>query len=514
MLRIAIVDDEFYFRSALKANMPWSDNGMTVIGDANDGESGLKLILSEKPDVAIVDINMPMLSGLELIQRAQEAGAECRYVILTGYDEFKYAQRAVSLGVSNYVLKPVDFEELMQVLEREKEKLNKERMTRSAVDDLKRQAHKLRLDKSFSDLVNAQLPKTEMEPLQQMFSKYQRHCVALFAVRDQVYAQDADRLRDLMLAANLPVNYRVFVDAKNRLAVVADARTGDEMNMLAAEMSRRMEAQFGRPEVGIGRAYEDFEQICLSYNEALIALKNHFIHSELSGASAAGTPAAISPNEKNRLKSAALSGKAEEAEAVLREIYQALNERHADFNVLVLSALELMSLMMSLLSQQNADTGAMLNNDMGLLDRMERFQSVWAFCDWTNELYREGIRRLEARKSSLGGVSQRVIEYIHAHLGDSGLSVNRIAETLFLNYGYICVSFKKDTGCTINEYISRERMAKARHMFDQGSVNIACVARDVGFEDANYFSKCFRKSAGITPSEYIHLIKHDDPRRA
>ena len=507
MLRIAIVDDEYYFRSALKANMPWAENGMTVVGDVSDGESGLKLVLGEKPDVAIVDINMPMLSGLELIRRAQEAGSECRYVILTGYDEFKYAQRAVSLGVSNYVLKPVDFSELMQVLLKEKEKLRKERLSRSAVDDLLREAQKLQLDRSFSDLVNAQLPRPEAQPLRQMFAQYQRYCVALFAARDQANAQDADRLRDLMLTANLPTRFKVFVDAKNRLAVVADARAGDEMNALAAEMSRRMEAQFGRPEVGIGRAYETFEQVYLSYNEACIALKNHFIYSELSGASAASAPAAITPDEKNRLKSAALAGKEDEAEAILRGIYQGLYERHADFDMLVLCALELMSLMMNLLGQQNADAGAILSGDVGLLDRMERFQSVWAFCDWTTELYREGMRRLEAQKSSLGGVSQRVVDYVSQHLGESGLTIQQIADGLFLNYGHICVSFKKDTGLTVNEYILRERMAKARRLFEQGAVNIACVAREAGYEDANYFSKCFRKREGVTPSEFINGLR-------
>ena len=501
MLRVAIVDDEYYFRSALKANMPWAENDMTVVGDCSDGESGLKLILNEKPDVAVVDINMPMLSGLELIQRAQEAGVECRYVILTGYDEFKYAQRAVSLGVSNYVLKPVDFQELMQVLVREKEKLSRERLSRSAVDNLKRQAEKLRLDRSFDDLVNARLPGAEAEPLRQMLP-YSRYCVALFAVRNPVNAEDADRLRDLMLSACPPTRFKVFVDARNRLAMVADARSGDEMNALVADLSRRVEAQFGRPEVGVGRACTEFEQIYLSYNEACIALRNHFIYSELSGAFFTGAPA-MSPDEKNRLKLAVLSGRADAAEGILREIYQALYERHAGFDVLVLSALELMSLMIGILNAQNADAGAILSGDVALLDRLERFQSVWAFCDWTCELYREGMRRLEAQKSSLSGVSQRVVEYIEAHLGDSSLSVHQIAEKLFLHYGYICVTFKKDMNQTINEYISKGRMARARLLFEKGAVNIAAVAREVGFEDPNYFSKCFRKSEGITPSEFI-----------
>jgi two-component system response regulator YesN len=506
MLRIAIIDDEFYFRNALKINMPWAENGMAIVGDANDGQSGLKLILEQRPDVAIVDINMPILSGLELIQRAQEAGSECRYVILSGYDEFKYAQRAVSLGVSNYALKPVDFRELMQVLLREKEKLEKERRSRDKVGELMRRAQKLQLDRSFCDLVNAQLPKTEMGPLREMFNQYRRHCVALFAARDQLNAGDADGLRDLLLEANLPMRFLVFVDANNRLAVVADARSGDEMNMLVAEMSRRMQARAGRPEVGMGRAYEGFEHICLSYNEARIALKNHFIYSELSCASAANSSATVTLDAKNRLKSEVLSGRPEAAQDTLNEIYNALYDRQASFDVLVLSALELTALMIGILNQQDADTDGILSGDVALIDRMEGFRSVWAFRDWTCELYNEAMRRLEAQKSSLGGVSQRVIHYIQENLGDSRLSVNRIAEKLFLNYSYICVSFKKDTGHTINEYISKERMAKARRMFEQGALNIACVARDVGYEDANYFSKCFRKSAGITPSEYIQSI--------
>jgi two-component system response regulator YesN len=503
MLRIVIVDDEFYFRSALKANIPWNENGITVVGDANDGESGLELILTERPDVAIVDINMPMIDGLELIQRAQEAGSACRYVILTGYDEFKYAQRAVSLGVSNYILKPVDFQELLQILLREKERLQKERLNQSAVDDLKRQAHKLQLDKSFVDLVNLQLPRPDAEPLKQLLSQYSSYCVALFAVREPIEAKEADLLREATMEINLPMRYKVFVDAKNRLAVVADSRTGDEMNALAAEMSRRIEAKAGRPEVGIGRVYKDFEQICLSYNEALIALKNHFIYSELSGSASAKSVATMNQEAKNRLKSAVLTGKVDEVEEIIKEIYLVLFERHVDFDILVLSALELLSLMVGILSQKNLDAGVILSGDVSLLDQMETFQSVQDFCEWTCNLYREGMSRLEAQKRNLGDVSQRIIEYINAHLTDSTLSISQIAEKLFLNYSYICVSFKRDTGCTINEFITRERMARARFLFEQGAVNISIVAREVGFEDTNYFSKCFRKSTGITPSEYI-----------
>ena len=87
MLKVFLVDDEYYERLSLKNSLPWEEHGLVVSGEANNGQTALEMMMADPPDIAIVDINMPKLNGLELISRLCENQLECRYIILTGYDE-------------------------------------------------------------------------------------------------------------------------------------------------------------------------------------------------------------------------------------------------------------------------------------------------------------------------------------------------------------------------------------------------------------------------------------------
>lgn len=506
MLRVIIVDDEYFFRNALKSNMPWEENGMAVVGDANDGPTGLALLLREKPDVAIVDINMPVYNGLELIRRAQNAGVECRYILLTGYDEFKYAQSAVSLGVSSYVLKPVDFSELTQVLLLEKEKLRREKLRHSQAEELCRQARKLQLDRGFCDLVNCRLSQEEAEPLRGLLGAFSGFRIALFCVKGVSSAEEAGRLRDQLTQGSLPSRFRVFVDEKNRLAVLFDARGSEEATALISAILKALKTEMGAPDVGVGRGYPAFENIYLSYNEALIAMRNHFIYSQFAEAGREGVRRPPDEEKRNRLRLAVRDADAPRAEALLREMYQEICASRAGYDQLVLFTLDLTSLLFSVLENRGVDSGALLSGEMGLLERLERFQTVDAFSHWTVGLYAEGIRRVREQNNALGGVTARVKRYIDSRLGESDLTINRVAAELHLNYSYICVSFKKDTGTTVNDYILSKRLQRAKEMFREGAVNVACVAGEVGFSDPNYFSKCFRKKEGVSPSDFVRSL--------
>ena len=96
MLKVVIADDEYYFRKALINNIEWEGNGFVIVGDANNGKTAYEMISKEQPDIAVLDINMPELNGLELIDKLNADGMECKYVLLSGYDEFR---RLLSQGV-------------------------------------------------------------------------------------------------------------------------------------------------------------------------------------------------------------------------------------------------------------------------------------------------------------------------------------------------------------------------------------------------------------------------------
>lgn len=118
MLRLIIVDDETEAREGLIELIDWSANGIRVVGSASDGRTALELIRQEKPDIVLIDIQMPSLSGLQVIQQTQEDGLDVSYVIVSGHDEFSYAQQACALHVHEYLLKPFRPQDVLQSVQR------------------------------------------------------------------------------------------------------------------------------------------------------------------------------------------------------------------------------------------------------------------------------------------------------------------------------------------------------------------------------------------------------------
>ncbi len=117
MYRLLIVDDEAVIRNGLKSMIHWEEYGLKIAGFASDGLEALRLIASEKPDIVITDIKMPNMNGLELIKEARDRGLKLRSIVLSGYNDFILIKEAMKYGAENYLLKPVDIEELKHTLE-------------------------------------------------------------------------------------------------------------------------------------------------------------------------------------------------------------------------------------------------------------------------------------------------------------------------------------------------------------------------------------------------------------
>lgn len=124
MISLLIVDDDEWILKGLKSVINWNEYGFQIIGEAPDGETAYEKILSLKPDVVITDIVMPNLTGLELIDKVMKESTKTEFVILSGYAEFSYAKKACQLGAFDYLLKPLEKEDLLDVLERLRQKYN------------------------------------------------------------------------------------------------------------------------------------------------------------------------------------------------------------------------------------------------------------------------------------------------------------------------------------------------------------------------------------------------------
>ena len=116
MLKIILVDDEEIIRNSIKMMIPWNDLGCSVVGLAKNGVEAYQLVLDYYPDIILSDISMPLMDGLTLIEKVSSLSIETEFIVLSGYSEFSFAQKAMKFGVRHYLLKPTKKEDLIAVL--------------------------------------------------------------------------------------------------------------------------------------------------------------------------------------------------------------------------------------------------------------------------------------------------------------------------------------------------------------------------------------------------------------
>ncbi|MDR1885400.1 MAG: response regulator [Synergistaceae bacterium] len=156
MYRVFFVDDEAAMRAGLRDSMNWESSDFVLVGEAQDGEMALSLIAEIIPDILITDVKMPFMDGIELSRRVARTMPWVKIIILSGHDEFEYAKQAISIGVADYLLKPVTSEILFQALEGAARGIEAERERRAAMEVLRKEAsdaRRLQMERALSNLV-------------------------------------------------------------------------------------------------------------------------------------------------------------------------------------------------------------------------------------------------------------------------------------------------------------------------------------------------------------------------
>lgn len=376
MRKVLLVDDEYYFRQALMASFPWEKNGFTVCGEARDGEEALAQVIALAPDIALVDINMPIRDGLAFARDIREGNHSLKIVMLSGHSEFAYARQALHLGVSDYLLKPVDDDALLQTLRELDAQLKREEQQRLEMTRLRQQA---------SDNRNA--PLVTLGP----------------AI-----------LKKNLLQASMRVNLLMNMRTLNRDA----------------------------------------------------------------------------------------------AAAIVADAFDEAREEMIDQNTLAVFCMDLASLCLELLDGMGIDENAVFpDRSSQLADHVHTLRTSAETEACAMDLLTRTMDALAAgRNSKAEQLVLDVKSFVAKHMADERLSVEYLSKNLFVQYSHLCHVFKRETGLTLNEYITAQRMEKARSLFDQGSQSVSDVATRVGYQDANYFGKLFKKHFGPAPSRYIETL--------
>ena len=540
MYKVMIIDDEFYFREALKVSIPWEELGLEVCGEAKNGKDALEKVADLNPDIMIVDINMPIIDGLEFIQSVKETGIESKFIILTGHSEFNYAKQAVQLGVNNYILKPVNEEELISSLIEIKEIIKRETSIKFEFEGLKQQVRDsipLLKDKLLNELLQGSLIPKENETLKKMEylkinikSDYYLVITIELDCGDDTNWDNEEKQLWKYAVSNISSEildekfiFDICYDIDDRICIIVGMdgtqNKGDFLTQLESRLELVRSAICKHLDftitVGVGSEKAELFDIPVSYRESIIALKHKLtlgknriiLYSLVAESGIKGT--VFSGEYRSQLLMNIRTADEEEVNKLISQVFMRVRGENIHHQILFVVCIEMVAVCMEAMVEMGLRIEDVITQgSFNLVEEIQSKKSIAEMETWIKEIFMHTLETIKKNKiSKASRLIEEVKKYISSNYQSSELSIDEIARNLFVNYAHLCFIFKRDAGVTINEYLTEFRIRKAKELFDSGNTLILDVASKVGYADASYFGKCFKKYYGLAPSKFIENIR-------
>ena len=490
--RVLLADDEFLALKALKITIPWEELNCTVIGECFDGETAFQKVQQMKADIIITDINMPRLSGIDLIKKLHEAQSDAQIIIISGYDRFEYAQEALRYGVLDYLLKPLSDEKIVDAILCAQQQIQdrKQRENRYIIQncihksgDMKRpdfenkefrlllfQCEAFRTDwKECSDILQHSLEASHV----QCYSDYVKEClVVLTASNRNDSAVSSERMKQLLSRFMSRLSQRkYYVGIGKRCENFAEvrisfAKLSDRIELATLQGSSDCWIQED-PEKSTDRDIERRNVLLEQYKDALRALNDE--------------EKVIETLEKIQ-------------SWMSKQVYLTLDDYKSD---LVYWRIQFCEVVRQIYGD---DTFHAFSNV--LLDTGGRSSKI-SVEEFIKEIKMQTVIQMRKlrnmQKDTYSEIIKDALNYIEYHYTEE-LGLNELALKLGISASYLSTVFSREVGLGINVYISQKRMEKAKWLLKQTNLKIREIAESVGYHSDKHFIKVFEKYEKMTPS--------------
>ncbi len=502
MYKVLIVEDNDIIREDIKHLIDWNKQGYKLVTEAKNGEEGLAMFHRHNPDIVIADIKMPVMSGLEMIDRIRKTGSRAKFILLTAYEEFEYAKKALYLDVHSYVLKhEVDDEILLIELEKQKAALNKERnmgkIAKSA--SLKEYLTK-------GDIVSQE---------EESFFKWQGRSIIIVVELGGIPKGGSAAYKRLKVTTeDILSGYEFeYVDIGAQEHVIflkvpeslSEARSREFVRIFV----KKQQAVFLKvleihTAVGIGPYIFNPNKILDGYKLVKKILRQKVFYKGDCMLDIQDIPL-----------------KHERGEEV-RELMKAIKQNISNLNRDILHkqfSLLFTELLVQIKSTELLDECvreliyalANINNQNNLESLHDRLDNI-VICSRTGnvyqlvELYNEAVDKLEAALMPQYSKKIRdIIKYIQENYREE-VNLSDLSRKLDISVIYISQLFKKEVGMNFSSYLTKVRMDKAVELLETGKYKVYEVSEMVGYQTIQYFSKMFKKETGKMPSDFNRSV--------
>lgn len=534
MYKVILVDDEAIIREGLKSRIDWEAYGFELVGDYANGLEAQVAIVADPPDLIISDICMPFVDGLELAEFVQQHHPDTKMIILTGFDEFEYARRAIRLKVSDFILKPVTAKEIRELLKQIKLEMDEDHQLHQNIDQLQDQwSQSLPLLKEhfWEKVLTTGVTDEEWEQ--------QRHSFALpalsspygLAVIEPVPSSfeypptekslpSLTQLRDQLshLLQHLLPPELVFTSCiyQSRCVFIFSSLSASSESTLPflEQIEYTIKQVYNQSQyqlncvftTGLGAVCTSLSALPQQHQQAMQALEYQFLWGTgiLLSFSTINKPVYTSslPNIdwEKEIVTQLSNNNVLEAQRLSQQMAQQMVRERISPTACVLQFRQIALRLHDWLHQLGMESvlSKLMHQDHWLTaPTLEKILQ-----QWLSALHDVSAHLNEQVQMNSQQHIQKAIHYIEHHYADAHLSLQDICSHVLMSTSSFSQAFKQYTEVTYVEYLTRIRMDKAKELLRLTEYKFYHIAEKVGYTDPNYFSSSFKKHTGITPKQY------------
>ena len=534
MIKVFLVEDEIIMREGIRNNIDWEREGFEFVGEASDGELAYPMIQKLKPDILITDIKMPFMDGLELSRLVKEEMPEIKIIILTGYDEFEYAQKGINIGITEYLLKPIGGAKLLEAIHKVGQLVNEEREQREFLKKFEQEHEEnvqLARQKFFRRLVLGRNSASDILRegseigLELAAKRYNILLFQLFAGEGQDgYSEDQNHAMDeiVKITGQLPEVLMIELGIEGWAFILkeSDEKT---LEIILEQFIQRLEEilscyreleYFG----GIGEAVERLSELSQCFESAnrvfayrYLQKKNQILSNrDISRSHEEREDGELDYLElKNLDKSIAeqflKTGLKGDVSHFVEDYFEQRNMESMIFRQYV--TMDIYFMAVDLLEKMGCDSSELINRCGDLQNISEHLATAERNKEYLKMLFGIVIEMREAvSQKKYHSLLLSAKEYIKEHFDDEKISLNSVAASVNLSPNHFSTIFSQEMGQTFIEYLTSVRMEKAKELLRTSALRTAEIAFAVGYKDSHYFSYIFKKTQECTPTEFRHQV--------
>ncbi|UOQ85102.1 response regulator transcription factor [Gracilibacillus salinarum] len=502
MHKVYLVDDDVFVRQGIHTLIDWESYGFNVCGEADNGEDALADILKLQPDLVVTDIRMPVIDGLDLVKHCKESMEQTpNFIVVSGYNDFQYAQRALRYGVKDFIVKPIDQNEFHQTLERIAAAIIKE-------NQLKQLEDKAEAVSLIKDQIIRNQDLCEHKAKHPFFAAHSYTYVKVemngLNIDYQYYFEQMEQALQELKASN---HYILFEEKMNCFGLIINDRFLTENNLSLHPFLLDLYKGLGLDlHIYCGETVDEVEQLPSSYKDAKKCVQYKYLFREpvISTSMTKEKEVFFIDLDQayyDEMLAFIEEKNTERIEQQMHVMMKACKELHFARDAVRTMVNRLNHMVLKSIKDMDANEQNITNlKEMLEWDQyslsLSQLKTVWfAFIiDAASILH-------QAYQNNGQGTIYQIKKYIHMHF-DQPLTLKSIANTFYMNPVYMGQLFKKTYGVYFKDYILTVRMDEAKKLLRTTDMKVYEVAEHVGFTNPDYFVTQFEKIVKSTPSQY------------